>query len=59
MTQKNISKVQFYTNKDGFTSYERIVDIYNAGGCENVREYIENNDIDSTENAQGLPKSVI
>ena len=49
MTQKNISKVQFYTNKDGFSSYERIVDIYNAGGCESVREYIDNNDIDSTE----------
>jgi hypothetical protein len=49
MTQKNISKVQFYTNKDGFYSYEIIVDIYNAGGCESVMEYIDNNDIDSTE----------
>ncbi len=46
---KNISKLQFYTNKDGFYSYEKIIDIYNEGGSEKVREYIENNDIDSTE----------
>lgn len=51
---KNISKVQFYTNKDGFSSYEKIIDIYNEGGCEKVREYIENNDIDSIEYNEAL-----
>jgi hypothetical protein len=45
MTHKNISKKNL-TFKNDF--YETIVDIYNEGGCESVREYIDNNnDIDS------------
>jgi hypothetical protein len=40
MTHKNILK-----RKVDF-QYETIVDIYNTGGCESVREYIDNNDID-------------
>lgn len=45
MAHKNISKK--INSQNNF--YETIVDIYNEGGCESVREYIDNNDIDSTE----------
>jgi Trp operon repressor len=46
MTLENVSK----------TAYNTILDLYNAGGCESVREYIDNNDIDSTEYNNALKK---
>ena len=55
MTHKNISKKNLTFQND---FYETIVDIYNAGGCESVREYIENNDINSKKYAFALKEMV-
>ena len=55
MTHKNISKKNLTFQND---FYETIVDIYNAGGCESVREYIDNNDIDEEDYTNVLGKIV-
>lgn len=47
---KHISKPLFLHQYGYYAApYGKIVDIYNEGGCESVREYIENNNISSTE----------
>jgi ribosomal protein L35AE/L33A len=49
--QKHISKPLFFMSPYGYyeAPYGKIVDIYNEGGCKSVGEYIENNNISSTE----------